>query len=486
MNGDTVNGEPGSSAEAAPKKPVLHLNVTGACMKAYLRVTPTEPDQKVLYEDVLALLDENGIVFGVDEDAVRKFCDGSERPLLFACAQGREPVNEIAPQPSYHFDIEKKARPQEREDGTVDFRNLGLIQNVKAGQVLVSVDKPAPGEEGTDIYGRPVAYIKAKMPELPRGSNTVLSEDGLKLLAEIDGCVEYRKSRVNVSDVLTIDGDVDASRGNIDFGGTVVIRGDVRESYSVTAGRDITVRGMVESANLTAGGNITISDGMNGMGKGYLKAGGNVTGRYFENVNIECQGDVCADVLMNSTVKAGGAIVLRGRNALIVGGSYEAGSRVYAGTIGNENQVRTKVEIVSEKCSRILCGDTDPEDVKLRLSAAKSQLSELTASANEMMLSLTNAGDDKFLLVKAKMAAEEKKRLETLIEQLEKKAAEADMAKRMLSGYKIVVLKTIYAGTRIGIGGVLQTLTSDYSHTKFYADPEKIVTAPILPSDVDH
>jgi uncharacterized protein len=49
--------------------------------------------------------------------------------------------------------------------------------------------------------------------------------------------------------------------------------------------------------------------------------------------------------------------------------------------------------------------------------------------------------------------------------------------------FKISALRTIYAGTKLTIGGFMETLSTDYDSTKFYANHERIISAPIQPID---
>lgn len=113
---------------------------------------------------------------------------------------------------------------------------------------------------------------------MPSGTNTVISEDKLSLLAAVDGCIENLHSRINVNDVFIVRGNVDSASGNVNANGSVIVQGDVMEGFSVKAGQDISVRGMVEGAILEAKGTISLSNGMNGMGRGTLKAGAILSG----------------------------------------------------------------------------------------------------------------------------------------------------------------------------------------------------------------
>ncbi len=477
----------GDSAQAGPDevhaKPLFDLTVTADAMKALLRVTPAFPGQTIPYDDIVGFLQEKGITYGIDKEAIREFCQKGDTEKELICAKGRKPVNEEVPEIKYHFNTEREIKPEEKEDGSVDFRSLGLIQSVKKGDVLCSITPPSNGREGINVFSQAVPFTKARIPDFPGGSNTVVSEDHLTQSAMVDGCIDYRKNKLNVNEVLTVAKDVDNSSGNIDFSGTVIVNGDVRESFTVKAGKDIFVKGMVESARLEAGGDIKISNGMNGMGKGSLTAGGNVTGRYFENVFIACGGNVYADVLMHSHVIAEGSILMKGKTALMIGGSYEAGRLVCANTIGSSNRIKTSVSIASKKLNQMLAGESGPDTAKQRLSLALKEREEISLAVNELAQAVSKNSRDMRMVLKLKAAVEKKNQMDYLVGQLEASLNEMQEGQEALADYKIIGLKTIYAETKISIGQFTQTLTYDYSNTKFYADMGHLVIAPVLPSD---
>jgi len=80
---------------------------------------------------------------------------------------------------------------------------------------------------------------------LPRGKNVLLAEDGLSLLAGIDGRVEIIDGKIHIYAVYEVSGNVDNSTGNIDFVGNVIIHGNVLTGFEVKSGGYIEVSGRV-------------------------------------------------------------------------------------------------------------------------------------------------------------------------------------------------------------------------------------------------
>ena len=468
------------------QKPEMELQVSTDNMAAYLRVQPAKNGNRaVTYEEVIDFLHEHGIVFGILEDSIHDFCDNKKFYLELTCARGIDPIDQNDGKLEYLVRIDQTIAPKQKEDGTVDFRDLGLVQNVSKGDVLCRLIPPEGGEDGTDIYQHSVSFHVGRTPKFPSGKNTEITEDGLALISSIDGCVEYKNANLNINDAFIVHGDVSSESGNIDFSGTVTVQGDVLEGFSVRAGQDLIIRGMVEGATLKAGGNITIANGMHGMGKGIIHAEGNVTGKFFENVTIISGSDVYADVILNSNVTASGTISLKGKNALLAGGKCVAGKKITANVIGSNSNTRTDVCIESKDLTRLLTesGNTEEESMKARLVGLKDNAEKLKAqisAATKSLMTSSNVGRDKAAL---RENIRQKSAVDTQIHELEQKISEIEKQSKSTVDFSIIGLKTIFAGTKLKIGDFSQLLTNDYSNMKFYSDREHIVSGPVLPSD---
>lgn len=507
MNGETGNKLPGSAAAAEsevntavpetvnelevvleqetapvpeePPKPEYTLTVAVNSMAAYLRVKIAEGGSDATPEEILEFLAGKNIVYGILEQDIRAFCANKRYYLELTCAKGLPPADGIDGSLAFHFECDHKVVPLEREDGTMDFFNLNLIQSVTKGGVLCSLVPAVPGTDGINVYGAPVPHRPGVTPQLPSGENTVASEDGLFLLAAVDGSVEYRSKTVAVSNVYTIKGDVNVSTGNIDFVGSVVVQGDVREGFSVKAGKDVNIRGMAEGAYIEAGENIVIASGMNGRGTGQLTAGGDITGKFFERVNISCEGDVYAEVMMNSNVRVKGSLILKGSKGAVIGGIYEAGSMVYANTIGSDNYIPTHIRLSSPEIDQALVGETGEA-----LSELRSQMAQLDAAvetleghqAQLMRAGTVNQDIIRALIKKKNTIVLRRNELQSFIEREENRSNE-------LEHFKVIALSRAFPEVRIAIGPYTQVLETEYSNSKFYAGQEGIVFAPILPSD---
>jgi len=482
-----ADGDFVDSSEQEPK-PQFTLQISADSMTAYLRIKPAYVGQKISTETVVNFLKENGVIYGICEEAIGVFCEEEKFYNELACAKGLPYVDGKDGWIEYKFNTETGLKPKDRGDGTVDFRDLGLVKNISKGEILCQIIQPEIGTDGIDVYQRKIPFKPGRLPLLPGGINTVVSEDKLSLLANVDGCIEYSKSGINVNDVFIVHGNVDSASGNISAIGSVVVQGDVREGFSVKSEHDISIHGMAEGATIEAKGTISIANGMNGMGRGVLKAGGNIVGKYFENATLEADHDIYADVLMNCRATAGASIVLRGRKASLVGGSYQVGKRIYAKNIGTMSNTVTRVSIASEALSSLLAVDQESGDIQNLYNKLMEAQNELKSYQEEFALltkqiSLNGQRHSEAGNKTIKMAIIKKGRLAGAVNEIKKQINEEKKKADCLIDFNITGLGIVYPGTKMTIGPFTMNIQNENSSMKFYADQEHIVTGLVLPSD---
>ncbi len=130
-------------------------------------------------------------------------------------AQGRLPVQGKDAYIEYKFNTDKKAKPTLKEDGSVDFFNLNILNHCNKGDELAILHPEVPGEPGSNIMGDKIMPAEVKKAAFDYGHNIEMSEDGQKLISLVDGHVELVDGAVFVSDELVLDNAVN-STGNID------------------------------------------------------------------------------------------------------------------------------------------------------------------------------------------------------------------------------------------------------------------------------
>lgn len=337
---------------APPPEPVSaegRVSVTPDKTRAYINIAmPKFGGDNLTMAQIRGLLKDAGVVYGIREQTIESLADAPLYARDVQIAEGTPPQKGIDGELTYHVRLTKDSSPIEREDGTLDYRTLGLIENVTQGQLLCSKTMADDGVSGTNVLGEVIPAQRGKDVALPLGKNTYISEDQLGLYAKVSGQCDMKDRKLSVDETYTVKGDVDMSTGNISFVGNVSITGNVLAGFVVKADGSINVRGTVESAILTAGGNIIIAGGFNGGQRGELNAGGMVRCKYIQGGKIEAGGNVEAQVLMQSLVHTGDSVRLTGQRSTILGGRIIAKNLVECDIIGHTNSVATVIEVGSD------------------------------------------------------------------------------------------------------------------------------------------
>ena len=416
--GDSASG---SGAVADSKEEADPAAVDSVCLilvpddrlNAYLFVLPPlHGGGGFTKEDVSEALSEALVSFGiVDDKRIRAVVDAQKYLAIVQVAAGTSPIDGKDGEVVDLFKREVGITLKERPDGTIDYRDLGWLQTAKAGAVISEILPPTDAQDGLCVRGTPVSGTPGEEAEPILGSGVVLSEDGSKIMAEIDGVVLFMHNCFHVEPLLEIETDIDSSVGNLDLAGSMIIKGDVRGGYTVKATGNITVLGRVENAIVEAGGSIQVGNGMNGGETGTMRAGGDIVCRYIEHSVISAGNKVVSDAIINSDVSAGNTIEVTSGRATVVGGRLMARNRIHAQTIGN----------YSNSLTTIILGDT------LENLAEKQELIQKKQSLGKEL----NEKDKglKYMKQRTVTSASDRKKLNDLkaaIKHLKKELAEVD------------------------------------------------------------
>src|SRR5699024_6610991 len=148
--------------------------------------------------------------------------------------------------------------------------------------------------------------------------------------------------RIHVLDVYEVNESISMKIGNIDFPGSVIIRGDVPTGFTVKAAGDVKVFGLVEAATIIAEGTVTISEGIAGLRIGRIEAGEDVQIGYINQGIIRARKNILVEnSVMHSECTAENDFVCNRGN--IVGGIISAGGAIKANNIGNRMNTKTSL-----------------------------------------------------------------------------------------------------------------------------------------------
>lgn len=438
-------------------------------------IPPSEGGERLTLEDFLREMEGRKIVYGLQtEGLMDHFGSRGHYCTDIMFAKGKYPVEGKDARIEYLFNTEMHKRPAHKEDGRVDYFNLSTINFCRQGDVLARIIPEVPGERGTDIYGKDIKPREVKKETLKFGKNIELSEDKLTITATVDGHVALSNGKVSVDNVYQVK-DVGVSTGNIDFEGSIQISGNVAANFEVKAGGNVIVNGLVEAAKITAGGNIIIAKGMNGMGKGYLRAGGDVVVKFLENVRVVTGGYVETDALLHCSVSSGSDVRVDGRRGMIVGGYIQAANSVVAKTIGGSMGAQTTIEVgvnpmVKSQYDRV---QTEIENNEKTINAAKVVLDNFKEKLKKGVK--FNERQLKYMRSVEILVRDKGTETEQLNMRLEKLKARLETQKQA----EVVVSGQAYPNTTIIVGDVTKTLHSDFRYCKFVKEEGEVKMVPL-------
>jgi len=466
-----------NAPEPPPPPPVnaeAKIRVSRDELEAYISIIPPQNDGADLsLVDLKLSIGKSGIVFGIDNSLLASLAQNPvyDTDILIACGVGKTDGSNA--ELIYRIEMERRLMPKEKDDGSIDFRDLGAVQEVVKDAVLCEKIAATPGVTGTTVKGIPIAPLPGKDKAMPAGKNTVLSPDHLKLLAAVDGHISITGGKINVLDIFVVPGDVSSQTGNITFTGNVMIKGNVTQGFTVDSSGDVTVNGVVESARIKAGGNLIIRGGFRGGENGELDIKGNAACSFIEGGTLKVRGNIETSYIINSTIKCGGSIILSGKG-LIRGGSVTARESITADFIGAN---------VSKSITTIEVGN-DPDMIE-RFKEIAQKLAEHEKNMRNVELAISSllklkqinrlTPDKAANLEKATLYIENMK--ETHLDLKE----EHDTLKAQMAeiGYgKLHVKKTAYHGVKIIMGTETLTLQVDHSFCTFLRDDSGIIFTP--------
>jgi len=296
----------------------------------------------VFEEDVLKLLADNGIVFGLVKENLDKFINGNyDRRNKVLIAKGKAP--QVGKDGYFELLISEIVKIKEDKFGKADFYDIGLIKTVQKGDRLVKIYPPFVGEEGSNLLGEKMPGLLGKPADINRvrGEGVEIDDTGSYLIASKSGCYKKKYGMVTVLDELRIESDINFSVGNIDTTATVAITGDIKFGFVCKTTADLVINGIIEDSTVDVRDNIICKYGIT-AGNNPVKAGKSIRVKY-----IIMRNNIFADNIHVET-----SVVESQLNAIsliqakkITGGRSRVRHQLVVDELGNENFSKTLVEI---------------------------------------------------------------------------------------------------------------------------------------------
>jgi uncharacterized protein (DUF342 family) len=474
-----------SGAPSAQGQDQIFVEVADDEMMAKVTVVPPQSEKEhfVVIDDVREALRRKSVTFGLDENKMAALSSqlaqmaadkNLSEPIETECAYGTLVKDGEDGRIEYLYkaqtpeETQAAQAPEEKEDGSIDYRAAHHIDNIAKGTLLARKIPATKGIPGMTVTGRAIEAKDGKEIEVVAGKGVAVSPTNKdEWVADTDGQVIVKDNKISVMALYEVAGDVNMSTGNIDFVGTVVVRGDVKDGFKVFAGEDLIINGVVEAAELRANGKLTVGGGVSGNDRAKITCGGDANMKYVRNAQVEVGGDLTsAQAIMHCKVTVGRKVTVAGKKGVIVGGQVIAGQEVMAASIGSNFATPTEV-IVGEAVGL----RDELQKIEGELKAAVDNLEKTKKGLaflkdQQVKLGGTLPPDKKELLTKLtraqfKLMADTKNFAEKR-QELEKKDQEGADDRRRHA--KVMCLGVIHTGVKITINKATRQISEELKY----------------------
>jgi len=339
--------DPGSDPEVSVgSPPTFHLRISSDKVRILLDCPDPHRDLDSTVGRIVAELKSLELPAYPDEEFVSKvlgnICQPGDHVIDATLVLGQTPV------PPRHGRLDWSRDYfaggwQAADAAAVDFWAKLDNRSVQADEKLLEVHPAVPGEPGLNIFGNKIPVEKPNKARVRcgKGVREVEAADQVKVFyAEFAGRVRFTDNTLAVDEIYIIKGNVDLETGNISHTGTLQIEGDVETGASIEADGDINIKGMLEPANVRAGGSLTVNGGIVGSEDTLIVVGDEVQAKYIREAVIRAEGHITvSNEIAHSDIETRGKVeASRGR---IAGGRTIARMGISVGEAGASGSSQT-------------------------------------------------------------------------------------------------------------------------------------------------
>lgn len=339
---ENENGKKSYFESNRKKEFVISIEANGNKAYAYI---PWVPGNMVTKEDIYQDLEKREIIYGIKHDAITDLIDKKRLNEKILIAEGIPAQRGEDGWFEFFVRLDLPRIPAPLPDGSVDYVNIEAFEMVDEGEKLAVYHRAQKGISGKNIYGETIHAENGTEKKPLRGVGFTIAEDGVTYVSKINGKFEYTAGRITITNILVVRENVTAVTGKLEVDGSVYVVGNISSGGYVKASGDIIIEQNVETARLIAGGNIMIKQGSCSKNDCFIEAGGEVSGSFFEAVNITAGGNVKANYIMNSNINTMGKVVVSGSKGVLLGGVIRAVRGVDTYNLGNRLHIKTILDV---------------------------------------------------------------------------------------------------------------------------------------------
>lgn len=356
------------------------VRVTDDLREGWLYLAKPKDGEVYTQEGIIALLAENGVKKGLIMSNIAAMVKKGvyERSIKVAlyqdCVEGQSGYYQ------YYFDIDaiNTKNPKIRPDGSVDYTSLNILIGVTKDDKICTYHPAVPGTEGYFVDGSAIAPQKvADLPKL-KGTGFRYDEETGDYYATVTGKIDCKnENEIHIRNVYQIKGDITQLNNRIEFNGDIEIDGNVESGSLIRCTHSVVISGVVEAAEIYAGGDVVLKRGIQGSNKAKIISNGNVYADFIEHAMVKAKGCVKSNTILNSEVLSDDKVILTGKRGTLVGGYTHGRKGISCINLGNDVEVKTVAHVGLETKDYLKNQDVMKKDTFLR-----EQLEEILEKMN--------------------------------------------------------------------------------------------------------
>ncbi|WP_176481855.1 DUF342 domain-containing protein [Paucisalibacillus globulus] len=412
-------------------------------------------DIEITINSFLDFLAKNNINFGIIQDHIEKVISGvslEDFPIIIA--QGEAPISGRDGNITYHINF----NPTVEKNDDWNFREVMRIPSVKKDEKLATISLPTEGTPGTNVSGVNIPAKPGRPVKIKAGQNVRFSEQDMSYYSNSSGQANVQANYMHVHPVYEVTSTLSMKEGNIDFIGTIVIKGDVPTGFSISAGGDVKIFGMVEAATIVASGSIYVAEGLSGMQKGSIIAEENIQIGYVNQGTVRAGKNLYVEnSILHSECVAGREII--SQRGSIIGGRVSARETIHVNHVGNYMNTKTEIllgqnHIETQEMEKLLVEKKKIEDTLQKLTIIGEKLTQTpNIRSNPKLLST---------LQKQKLSYNKNiELLNSIKEQLDSFSTDGNERKATLT-----ITGNLFGNTIISFGKYKRVITESYKQVE--------------------
>lgn len=299
----------------------------------------------VTEDDIYAALEERQIVNGINEKAISDMIKKKRVNEKVLIAEGTPAEAGKNGWFEFFVRLDLPRIPAPLPDGGVDYVNIEAFEMVDKGERLAVYHPAEKGKDGQNVFGEVICANDGTEKKPLKGEGFTIEPDGVTYVSKMNGKFEFINGQIIITNMIIVREDVTSVTGKLEVDGSVYVVGSVHSGGYISATGDIIVEHNVEAGKLIAGGNVMIKKGSCSKNDCFIDAKGEVSGSFFEGANINAEGNIRANYIMNSNINTLEKVILSGTKGMLLGGLTRAVKGVDTYNLGNKSHLKTMLEV---------------------------------------------------------------------------------------------------------------------------------------------